>query len=231
MNRASSVYPRRWAVLTDGAVQLFCCATFGDVTAMCVLFFWVRQGRFKESVSALQQGLAIDPNNAAQIKEKTDTEVCLKKVERAAELLKLVRVVAWLPRGQTKREGKKRKKARLAKGFSSARVFHVCVLCRPCDRHAVSYGGASWLDEIGRRKGLAEQAVNVLRDCNGGCIVPGLGRTVFCDVCTHAVLWRVQTFRASGTPSRLEVVCAHHVLIGLPEHLLIVECKKVLDGL
>lgn len=54
------------------------------------------QGRFKESVSALQQGLAIDPNNAAQIKEKTDTEVCVKKVERAAELLKMVSVVGWL---------------------------------------------------------------------------------------------------------------------------------------
>ncbi len=50
----------------------------------------VTQGRFKESLSALQQGLVVDPNNANQIKEKTDTEACARKVERAAELLEQV---------------------------------------------------------------------------------------------------------------------------------------------
>ncbi|CAM9818129.1 unnamed protein product, partial [Hapterophycus canaliculatus] len=44
-------------------------------------------GRFKESLSALQAGLAVDPNNAAQIKEKTDTEACVRKVDRVVELL------------------------------------------------------------------------------------------------------------------------------------------------
>lgn len=46
---------------------------------------------FKESVRALQEGLSIDPNNAQHIKEKTDTELCVRKLERAMELLSQVR--------------------------------------------------------------------------------------------------------------------------------------------
>lgn len=46
---------------------------------------------FKESVRALQTGLSIDPNNAQHIKEKTDTDLCVRKLERAKELLSQVR--------------------------------------------------------------------------------------------------------------------------------------------
>ena len=53
------------------------------------------QGRFKESLSALQSGLSVDPNNAAQIKEKTDTEACVRKVERATEMLAQVWSGVW----------------------------------------------------------------------------------------------------------------------------------------
>lgn len=59
----------------------------------CVRHETFVQGRFKESLSALQEGLAVDPNNAAQIKEKTDTEGCVRKVDRVVELLAQVR---WL---------------------------------------------------------------------------------------------------------------------------------------
>lgn len=41
-------------------------------------------------MSALHSGLAIDPNNAAQIKEKQDTELCLRKANRATELMSQV---------------------------------------------------------------------------------------------------------------------------------------------
>ncbi|CAM9248728.1 unnamed protein product [Pylaiella littoralis] len=44
-------------------------------------------GRFKESLAALQAGLLVDSNNAAQIKEKTETAACIRKVDRATELL------------------------------------------------------------------------------------------------------------------------------------------------
>lgn len=57
------------------------------------------QGMFKESVAALQEGLTIDPNNAAQLKEKTDTELCVRKMERARELMSQVcwraQVLVW----------------------------------------------------------------------------------------------------------------------------------------
>eukprot|EP00903_Cladosiphon_okamuranus_P008712 g8346.t1 len=68
----------------DSALKLnpkFCNAIFRKAMALKKL------GRFKESLSALQSGLLVDPNNAAQIKEKTDTEACVRKVERAAEML------------------------------------------------------------------------------------------------------------------------------------------------
>lgn len=42
---------------------------------------------FKESLLALQKGLVLDSNNAKQVKEKTDTELCLRKVELAKNLL------------------------------------------------------------------------------------------------------------------------------------------------
>ncbi|CAN0144596.1 unnamed protein product [Ascophyllum nodosum] len=44
-------------------------------------------GMFKESVRAFQAGLSIDPNNAQYIKEKADTELCVRKLERTKELL------------------------------------------------------------------------------------------------------------------------------------------------
>eukprot|EP00752_Nemacystus_decipiens_P005114 g4639.t1 len=68
----------------DSAVKLnpkFSNAIFRKAMALKKL------GRFKESLSAVQSGLSVDPNNAAQIKEKTDTEACVLKVERAAEML------------------------------------------------------------------------------------------------------------------------------------------------
>ncbi|CAM9935523.1 unnamed protein product, partial [Scytosiphon promiscuus] len=68
----------------DRAVELnpsFSNAVFRKAMALKKL------GRFKESLSALQAGLAVDPNNAAQIKEKTDTEGCVRKVDRVVELL------------------------------------------------------------------------------------------------------------------------------------------------
>ena len=46
---------------------------------------------FKESVRAFQAGLSIDPNNAQYIKEKADTELCVRKLERTKELLAQVR--------------------------------------------------------------------------------------------------------------------------------------------
>ncbi|CAM9919626.1 unnamed protein product, partial [Laminaria digitata] len=44
-------------------------------------------GRFRESISAVQSGLLVDPNNAGQIKEKSDTEACMRRAESAKELL------------------------------------------------------------------------------------------------------------------------------------------------
>ncbi|CAM9184983.1 unnamed protein product [Ectocarpus sp. 6 AP-2014] len=68
----------------DRAVELnpkFANAIFRKAMALKKL------GRFKESLSALQQGLLVDPNNADQIKEKTNTEMCVRKVHRATESL------------------------------------------------------------------------------------------------------------------------------------------------
>lgn len=48
------------------------------------------QGRFRESISALQSGLLVDSNNAGQIKEKSDTEACMRRAESAKELLSQV---------------------------------------------------------------------------------------------------------------------------------------------
>ncbi|CAN0157344.1 unnamed protein product [Ectocarpus sp. 12 AP-2014] len=68
----------------DRAVELnpkFANAIFRKAMALKKL------GRFKESLSALQQGLMVDPNNADQIKEKTNTEMCVRKVDRATDSL------------------------------------------------------------------------------------------------------------------------------------------------
>ncbi|CAM9759635.1 unnamed protein product, partial [Ectocarpus sp. 8 AP-2014] len=68
----------------DRAVELnpkFANAIFRKAMALKKL------GRFKESLSALQQGLLVDPNNADQIKEKTNTEMCVRKVDRATDSL------------------------------------------------------------------------------------------------------------------------------------------------
>ncbi|CBJ26057.1 Heat shock protein 40 like protein [Ectocarpus siliculosus] len=68
----------------DRAVELnpkFANAIFRKAMALKKL------GRFKESLSALQQGLLVDPNNADQIKEKTNTEMCVRKVHRATDSL------------------------------------------------------------------------------------------------------------------------------------------------
>ncbi|CAM9567168.1 unnamed protein product, partial [Ectocarpus fasciculatus] len=66
----------------DRAVELnpkFANAIFRKAMALKKL------GRFKESLSALQDGLLVDPNNADQIKEKTNTEMCVRKVDRATD--------------------------------------------------------------------------------------------------------------------------------------------------
>lgn len=60
------------------------------------LFEKREQGKFKESVTALQHGLSIDSNNAAQIKEKTDTELCVRKIARVTELVSQVSVSSSL---------------------------------------------------------------------------------------------------------------------------------------
>ena len=51
------------------------------------------QGRFPESISAMQSGLSVDPNNAVQIKEKADTEACMRREQSAKELLSQVGAV------------------------------------------------------------------------------------------------------------------------------------------
>ena len=51
------------------------------------------QGRFRESISAMQSGLSVDPNNAVQIKEKADTEACMRREQSAKELLSQVGAV------------------------------------------------------------------------------------------------------------------------------------------
>ncbi|KAG5189282.1 heat shock protein 40 like protein [Tribonema minus] len=47
-----------------------------------------KAGRFAEAIKAYSLALARDPNNAAQLKEKSDAELCQKRVDRATQLLK-----------------------------------------------------------------------------------------------------------------------------------------------
>ena len=42
----------------------------------------------------MQSGLSVDPNNAGQIKEKSDTEACMRRAESAKELLSQVGALA-----------------------------------------------------------------------------------------------------------------------------------------
>ncbi|CAM9145910.1 unnamed protein product [Choristocarpus tenellus] len=44
-------------------------------------------GQFKAAVATVLAGLALDPNNAKQIKEKQDAELCLRKTDRAKALM------------------------------------------------------------------------------------------------------------------------------------------------